>query len=245
MQAVILAGGKGRRLRPYTAVFPKPLMPLGDRPILEILIQQLAQQGINDIYIAVGHLAELVMTFFGDGRNLGVRIQYVREDTPLSTAGALGLLDGELQGTFLVLMGDVLTDLRFQDLVRYHHEQQAAATVSLALRKVELDFGLVDIGEDRNVVGWREKPILEYLVSMGIYALDSSVTRTVPRGVQYGFPELVLQLLADERRVRAYVHDGYWLDIGRPQDYETAIQYMEEHPEMFPSAQPNRTAPSD
>jgi NDP-sugar pyrophosphorylase family protein len=239
MQAVILAGGKGRRLRPYTTVFPKPLMPIGDRPILEILIQQLAGQGIHDIYIAVGHLAELVMTFFGDGSNLGVRIQYVREDTPLSTAGALGLLDGKIKGTFLLMMGDVLTDLRFEDLVRYHCEQRAAATVSLAPRKVELDFGLVEVGESKNVVGWREKPTLEYLVSMGIYALDSSVIPTVPRGVKYDFPELVRQLLADGQRVQAYVHDGYWLDIGRPQDYETANQFVEEHPEMFPPSKPN------
>jgi NDP-sugar pyrophosphorylase family protein len=245
MQAVILAGGKGRRLRPYTTVFPKPLMPIGDRPILEILIQQLARQGIHDIYIAVGHLAELVMTFFGDGRNLGVRIQYVREDTPLSTAGALGLLDGKIEGTFLLMMGDVLTDLRFEDLVRYHREQRAAATVSLAPRKVELDFGLVELGEGHNVVGWREKPTLEYLVSMGIYALDSSVIPTVPRGVKYDFPELVCQLLAHGQRVQAYVHDGYWLDIGRPQDYETAIQYVEEHPEAFPSGPPRSNAPSD
>jgi NDP-sugar pyrophosphorylase family protein len=244
MQAVILAGGKGRRLRPYTTVFPKPLMPLGDRPILEILIQQLAQQGIDDIFIAVGHLAELVMNFFGDGRNFGVRIQYVREDTPLSTAGALGLLDGKLQGTFLLLMGDVLTDLQFQDLIRYHREQQAAATVSLALRKVELDFGLVEVGQGQNVVGWREKPSLEYLVSMGIYALDASVIPVVPRGIKYDFPDLVRQLLADGRDVRAYVHKGYWLDIGRPQDYETANQFVEEHPEMFPSSLPNRSGVS-
>jgi NDP-sugar pyrophosphorylase family protein len=235
MQAVILAGGKGTRLRPYTTVFPKPLMPLGDRPILEILIQQLAQQGIDDIYIAVGHLAELVMTFFGDGSNLGVRIRYVREDTPLSTAGALSLLDGTLTDTFLLMMGDVLTDLRFQDLVRYHREHRGVATVSLARRKVELDFGLVEIGEQKNVVGWREKPTLEYLVSMGIYALDPSVIAVVPRGVKYDFPDLVRQLLANGERVQAYVHTGYWLDIGRHQDYDTASRYVEEHPEVFPS----------
>src|SRR5262249_10138717 len=145
MQAVILAGGEGRRLRPYTTVFPKALMPLGERPILEILIQQLAEQGVRDVYLAVGHLAELGSTLFGDGKSLGVRIQYVREDTPLGTAGALALLNGQLTGTFLLMMGDVLTDMRVQDLVRYHREHRAAATVALARRKVELDFGLVEV----------------------------------------------------------------------------------------------------
>ncbi len=238
MEAVILAGGKGRRLRPYSTVFPKPLMPLGDRPILEILIQQLAAQGVRDIYIAVGHLAELVTTFFGDGRKLGVRIEYVREDTPLGTAGALGLLDGTLKETFLLMMGDVLTDLRFQDLITYHRTQGAVATVSLAPRKVELDFGLVELDEGLGVVGWREKPTLEYLVSMGIYALEPSALSPLAVGVKCDFPDLVRELLEQGRRVQAYVHKGYWLDIGRPQDYEAANTFVEEHPEMFPMVVP-------
>ncbi len=233
MQAVILAGGKGSRLRPYTTVFPKPLMPVSDRPILEILIQQLAAQGIRDIHIAVGHLAELVTTFFGDGSRLGVRIEYVREETPLGTAGALGLLDGRLHGTFLLMMGDVLTDLRFQDLANHHRQHDAVATVSLAPRKIELDFGLVEVGEMQSVVGWREKPTLEYLVSMGIYALEPSALSVLARGVKCDFPDLVRRLIAERRQVCAYVHDGYWLDIGRPQDYETANRFAEEHPEML------------
>ncbi len=233
MQAVILAGGKGRRLRPYSTVFPKPLMPLGERPILEILIQQLAAQGIRDIYIAVGHLAELVTTFFGDGRRLGVRIQYVREESPLGTAGALGLLNGQLTGTFLLMMGDVLTDLQFGDLVQHHHQHQATATVSLAPRTIELDFGLVELGESETVCGWREKPKLEYLVSMGIYCLEPAALGALPPENKCDFPDLVRRLLENGRRVQAYVHKGYWLDIGRPQDYETANKFVEDHPEMF------------
>jgi NDP-sugar pyrophosphorylase family protein len=234
MQAVILAGGKGSRLRPYTTVFPKPLMPLGDRPILEILIQQLAAQGVRDIFIAVGHLAELVTTFFGDGRNFGVHIEYVREDSPLGTAGALSLLGGRLTDTFLLTMGDVLTDLQVDDLIRYHRAHGASATVSLARRVVELDFGLVELDGEQRVAGWREKPALEYLVSMGIYALEPSAVSLIPPATRCDFPDLVRWLLERGERVQAYVHQGYWLDIGRPQDYERANRFVEEHADMFP-----------
>ncbi len=222
MKVVILAGGKGTRLKPYTTVFPKPLMPIGDKPILEIVIMQLKSYGFDEVIIAVGHLAELIMTFFGDGSKVGVKIKYSREDTPLGTAGGLGLLKKELNETFLMMNGDVLTTLDFSDLVNYHKRNGAIATIALKKRDVKIDFGVVEIEDGNSIVEYKEKPKIEYLVSMGVYAFEHKVLEYIRPNEYLDFPDLIKKLISNGQTVKGYVYEGHWLDIGRPDDYEKA-----------------------
>ena len=228
MKAVILAGGKGTRLKPYTTVFPKPLMPIGDKPILEIVIGQLKSHGFDEAIITVGHLAELIMTFFGDGSKVGVKIKYSREDKPLGTAGGLGLIKQELNETFLMMNGDVLTTLDFSDLVNYHKRNGAIATIGLKKRDVKIDFGVVEIDESNNIVGYDEKPEFEYLVSMGVYLFEPTVLKYIRQNEYLDFPDLIKKLISNGETVKGYIYDGYWLDIGRPDDYERANMEIEE-----------------
>jgi len=226
MRTIILAGGQGTRLRPYTIVIPKPLVPVGDMPILEILIRQLAACGIRRLTIAVGHLAELIQAFFGDGRKWGVAIEYSIEDKALSTIGPLRLIPG-LAGDFFVMNGDLLTDLDYRKLMAFHKEQQAALTVACYWREVTVDFGVLRADADARIVAFEEKPRMCYTVSMGVYALNERVLPLIPEGRPFGFDELVAALLATGEKVSSYLHGGYWLDIGRPDDYQQAIQDFE------------------
>jgi NDP-sugar pyrophosphorylase family protein len=223
MKAVILAGGKGTRLRPYTTVFPKPLMPIGDKPILEIIIRQLKAQGHREILMMVGHLGELITAFFGDGSKFDVDIRYCKEEQPLGTAGGLSLIRDELDETFLVINGDTLTTLNFSDLIDYHKGNTAIATICLKKRQISVDFGVVEVDSSNNrIKGYTEKPTLESLVSIGVNALQPEVLEYVEPNKYLDFPQLIQNLLASGRLVNGYVFDGYWLDIGRPDDYERA-----------------------
>jgi len=220
MRAVILAGGKGTRLAPYTTVLPKPLMPVGDMPILELLVRSLARAGITQVTLAVGHLASLIQAYFGDGSAFGVSITYSAETEPLGTAGPLRLVE-DLDEPFLVMNGDLLTDLEFGAFVRSHTDSGAPATVGVYRRDVTIDLGVVETDDANRIVAYTEKPTHRFLVSMGVYVLDPSVLGRIPAG-RFDLPDLVAALLADDRPVNSYKHDGYWLDIGRPDDYERA-----------------------
>ena len=222
MKAVILAGGKGTRLKPYTTVFPKPLMPIGDKPILEIVVRQLKSHGFEELIMAVGHLAELIMTFFNNGSKYGVKIKYMREDKPLGTAGPLALMKEELNDLFLMINGDVLTTLNYSDLIDYHKKNGAIATIALNKRTVKIDFGVVELDDSKSIVGYTEKPGIEYLVSMGVYVFDPKVLRYIKPKEYLDFPDLIKELISNGETVKGYVYDGYWLDIGRPEDYERA-----------------------
>jgi NDP-sugar pyrophosphorylase family protein len=228
MKAVILAGGKGTRLKPYTTVFPKPLMPINDKPILEIVIRQLKSHGFDEVIITVGHLAELIMTFFGDGSKFETKINYSREDKPLGTAGGLGLIKQELNETFLMMNGDVLTTLNYSDLTDYHNRNGAIATIALNKREVDIDFGVVELDNDNSIVGYKEKPKIEYLVSMGVYIFEPVILKYIGPNKYLDFPDLVKKLISNGEIVKGYVYDGYWLDIGRPDDYERANREIEE-----------------
>ncbi len=227
MRAVILAGGKGTRLAPYTTVLPKPLVPVGDMPILEIVLRQLQRAGVNHVTMAVGHLANLLMAFFGEGDRLGLYIDYSLEDTPLGTAGPLALIEG-LEDTFLVMNGDILTTLDYAALVAHHRQRGAVATIAMHQRTVKVDLGVIDVDDANRLVGYTEKPSYDYLVSMGVYVFDPMVLCHVQPGLRLDFPELVWKLLADDQLVVGYPHDGYWLDIGRPDDYARAIEEFEQ-----------------
>jgi NDP-sugar pyrophosphorylase family protein len=219
MKAVILAGGLGTRLKPYTTVFPKPLMPIGESPILEIIIKQLKAKGFNEITLAVGHLSELIMAFFNNGSKYGLKIEYSKEEKKLGTAGGLGLLKNKLEDDFLVMNGDVLTGLDFSEFLEFHKKTGSIATIALNRRHVDIDFGVVELDENRTLIGYIEKPKIDYLVSMGVYAFNESILEYIPSHEYLDIPDLMKRLLSEGEKVNGFIHDGYWLDIGRPDDY--------------------------
>lgn len=222
-RAVVLAGGKGQRLLPYTTVLPKPLLPVGDRPILHRVLHNLRDAGFRDVTISVGHLAELIMVFFGDGQKFGLSIDYAIEDTPLGTIGPLAFIEN-LGENFLVMNGDVLTDLDIRKLWQSHLESGATLSIATHAREVRIDFGVLEHNADNRVTAFVEKPRMPYEVSMGIYILNRRCLDFVKKGEPFGFDQLVLALLAAGEVVRAYPHHGKWLDLGRPEDYEAAVR---------------------
>ena len=226
MKAVILAGGKGTRLAPYTKVLPKPLMPIGDLPILEILLRQMKRAGIDEVILTVGHLAHLMQAFFQDGEQFGLQIRYSYEQQPLGTAGPLSLVEG-LDETFLVANGDILTTLDLAALVQSHRQNGAVATIAAHHRQVKIDLGVIQVNGDDQIVNYIEKPTYPLLVSMGIYVFEPGVLGYVPHNQYLDFPDLVLHLLRAGERVVSYPFDGYWQDLGRPDDYEQAVQDFE------------------
>ncbi len=234
LRAVILAGGRGTRLQPFTANFPKPLMPLGDTPVLEVLIRRLIHYGITDITLTLGHLAELVKAYFDHRRQLAqqITLRYVEEEEPTGTAGSVGLVTG-LDDTFLVMNGDLLTDLDFDALVEFHREQKAMLTIATHARRVKIDLGVIEFNDDHQITGYLEKPETLYHVSMGIYVYEPGVLKYVEPSRYLDFPDLVLRLLAHEERVCAYPTDCLWLDIGRPDDYAKAQQLFSEKKDTF------------
>jgi mannose-1-phosphate guanylyltransferase len=222
MHAVILAGGKGVRLRPYTTTLPKPLVPIGDQySILEIVLHQLARHGFRTATIAIGHLGHLIRSYAGDGGRWGLTIDYAVEHSPLGTIGPLLNLRDRLPDDFLVMNGDVLTDLDFADLLTAHLEGRAGLTVATYPRQVNIDFGVLKT-RNGQVVEFAEKPTIDYRVSMGIYGVAKHVLDRYEPGLPLGFDELVLDELTYGNRPREYAFDGYWLDIGRPDDYDRA-----------------------
>jgi NDP-mannose synthase len=226
MKAVVLAGGKGTRLAPYTKILPKPLMPIGDMPILEVLLRQMKAAGVDDVILTVGHLSTLLRAFFQDGSQMGLRISYSYEESPLGTAGPISLVK-DLNDTFMVTNGDVLTTLSFSDLLRFHREQKAIATIAVHHRQQKIDLGVIEWGQDVQITGYIEKPTYDYMVSMGIYVFEPRVLEYIPTGQRLDFPDLVKKMIAAGEKVVGYVFDGYWQDLGRPDDYEMAAQDFE------------------
>lgn len=240
MKAVILAGGMGTRLAPYTTVFPKPLVPLGDRPILDILLRQLRHYGFTHVVLSVGHLAELIQAYCDrlatDPGLAGLDISYAREEQPMGTAGALSVIPG-LSGTFLVVNGDVLTTLDFRRLVAYHTESKARLTIALQPREARLPLGAVDVDEHMTVKGYREKPATAYLASLGIYVYDASALRYLKPGQPCDFPDLVHRLMEGGETVKGFVTDSFWLDIGNPEDYLRAQEeYAQRKADLLPAS---------
>jgi len=231
-RAVILAGGRGTRLRPYTVVLPKPLMPIGEYPILEVVIRQLANHGIGHVTLAVNHQAELIKAFFGDGSKWGVRIDYSLEDRSLGTMGPLRLIE-DLPQHFLVMNGDILTDLDYATFYADHVAAGELFTISSHHREQRIDYGTLEIDTDRRLRQFSEKPVMSYEVSMGVYMVSRDILQYVPAGEPYGFDQLMLALLAGGKTVRVKPFAGYWLDIGRPDDYAQAIEEFDSMKHRF------------
>lgn len=235
MHAVILAGGKGVRLRPYTTCLPKPLVPIGDQySILEIILHQLRWHGFDRATLAIGHLGHLIRSFVGDGSRWDMAIDYAEEKQPLSTIGpVLGFLE-RLPENFVIMNGDVLTDLDFGAFLEHHVATARPLTVATYRRTVHIDFGVLET-EGGEIVRFREKPNVDYAVSMGVYGVSRTTLSRYPVGQPFGFDELVLDLLAHGTNPGSYDFDGYWLDIGRPDDYDDAnARFNELKPHLLP-----------
>lgn len=222
----------GARLRPYTTVLPKPLMPVGNLPIAEIIVRQLSHFGITRVTFAVGYLHQLIEAYFGDGSQWGVEIDYMVERQPLGTAGPLAQLDN-FDEPIIVLNGDVLTDLDYADFHRYHLDQGAEVTIAAYKRRVDIDFGVVESDRLNNIFRYVEKPVYDFRVSMGVYAFSSSVIPFIPAETRFDFPDLVQLLLKQDRPTKIYPFDGQWLDIGRTDDYMNATEVFENNLAQF------------
>lgn len=228
MRAVILAGGKGTRLKPYTITLPKPLVPVGDEmPILEIIIRQLSKFGFDHITIAVNHMANLIMAFFGDGSRWGVKIDYSVEESMLSTIGPLTLIS-DLPDDFLVMNGDILCDLNYPDFYDYHLASGNDVTVGVYQRSSKINFGVLSYDEDRNITNFVEKPVYHFNVSMGVYCLNRRVIEHLPKGKPYGFDNLMIDGIKNKNSIGVMPFNGYWLDLGRPEDFDTANENYDE-----------------
>jgi NDP-sugar pyrophosphorylase family protein len=238
-RAVILAGGRGSRLGPYTTVLPKPLLPVGDRAILDVVVHQLRDFGFNDITLAVGYLAHLVRAVMQDGTHHGVTIDYHEEDRPLGTVGALATVDG-LDEPFLVMNGDILTALDYGELLDIHRQSGNLLTIASHRRVVRTEYGVLHLEEGgdeiRPITGYEEKPELPFVVSMGVYVMDPRALEYIEADAHLDLPDLVLRLLDAGEPVGSYLFEGYWLDIGRHEDYERAIlEYESLRAELEPS----------
>ena len=225
-RAIILAGGKGTRLKPYTIAMPKPLVPIGDMPILEIILRQLRKHGFNHITLAVNHMAEFIKAFFGDGSKWNIKIDYTLETKPLSTMGPLTLMDN-LPDDFLVMNGDVLTDLNYNHLYETHVQQRNTFTIASHKRTDTIDYGVLIKDNNNQLVKFDEKPSYEFLVSMGVYMVNKKVIEYIPNNTFFGFDHLMNLLIAKSELPSVYEYSGKWLDIGRPDDYEKATTIFE------------------
>jgi len=233
-QAVIMAGGKGTRLYPYSALLPKPLMPLGDMPILELLLRRMKNSGVTDVILAINHLGHLIKSFFGDGSQLGMTIHYCNEDRPLGTAGALGNMIDELDDTFLVSNGDLLTTMDLTAMARQHLATGCDASIGVFQRENKIDFGLIEFDDERRLCNYREKPTSVYYVSMGVYVLRREAVRPcLDFGEYLDMPTLLLKMRAANADVRCYHDDCVWLDIGRPDDFALAQSMFEGNRKLF------------
>ncbi len=231
-RAVLMAGGKGTRLRPLTAVLPKPIVPIGDKPILQILMEQLRENGFRDVTVCTGYLAELIMVVAGDGSKYGMNVSYHPEDKPLGTAGALGDIK-DLTDPFIVMNGDLLTTLSYKRMLEYHVQEQADLTIAIYQRDVKIDFGVVELDSDNGFTGFKEKPTYPMHVSMGVNVLSKGVLEHVAPNEYLDMPDLVKKVHESGGKVACFKDDCYWLDIGRLDDYALAQEHYEKNRELF------------
>jgi NDP-sugar pyrophosphorylase family protein len=220
-RAVILAGGRGSRLYPFTASLPKPLLPIGERPVIELIVRRLVGFGANRVTVAVNYLADLVESFLGNGSRFGVPIDYVREAIPLGTAGPIGLVE-PWTGPLVVTNGDVLADVDIQRLLDCHRENRATITVTTMVQSLRIDSGVITTDSALRVTGIVEKPTVEHRISLGVYVLSDDVAHLIVPNERLEMPDLVMKVVGDGKNVIAYNHDGFWLDIGRPDDFAKA-----------------------
>ena len=234
MQAIIMAGGKGTRMRPYTNILPKPLLPIGTNSILELNIKQLSDAGIDNIIIAVGYLGQLIETIIGNGDRFGLSIRYSYEHEPLGTVGAISMMRDRLEDDFYVMNGDILTDVNYSALKRFHLENNSDVTIITYIKKHKVRLGVLQINESI-VEDYIEKPTTDYCVSMGIYYMNKNIVRDyIEDEKQLDFPNLIKKLIKNDKKCISYRHDGLWIDLGTSQEYLSLIDDLEKIKVSYP-----------
>lgn len=231
-QAVILAGGKGTRLAPYTATIPKPLVPINEYPILEIILRQLKYYGVRDITLTLGHMANLIESYFGDGKRFGLKIKTSREKKPLGTAGPLSLLKN-ISDTVVVLNGDLFTTMNFKKMIAFHYKHRADATIGLYRQAVKQQSGVITTDKQSRIIRYDEKPTTLVNISMGIYIFSKAAIRMIPKNTYFDLPELINALIVAKKRIYGFQNTAEWLDIGRPEDYSKAIELFNATPSRY------------
>lgn len=231
MQAIILAGGKGSRLMPFTTSIPKPLVPVDDMPILEIVLRQLKHYNFTDIVLAVNHLAELIMAFFGDGKKLGLHISYSMEDKPLGTVGPLRLIK-ELDENFLLMNGDLLTTINYKDLFLNHLKHRNDITIATHQKEVIIDLGVLEVKDER-LVRYIEKPKYYFDVCTGIHIFNKNILNLIPKDKKMDIPEIMTKAKKCGKKIKCYRRNYFWLDIGRHEDYESAVKIFRDKKKLF------------
>lgn len=221
MIAVIQAGGKGTRLQPYTFVMPKPLMPVGESPVLEILLRWLRRSGIKKTIITTGYLGHLIRSLCSNGHNFDINISFSQEPEPLGTLGGLTLIKPELCETFITVNGDLITDLNLREFISFHRSHGGLITVGVTEKNVKLDLGVLDASEGI-VSNFREKPTIPFKVSMGIYCMEPGILELIPNGMAFGFDDLMHEMLDRKIPIHVFEHHGLWWDIGREEDFRHA-----------------------
>jgi mannose-1-phosphate guanylyltransferase len=233
MKAVIQAGGKGTRLQPHTLVLPKPLMPVGSWPVIELLLKWLRRNGVYHTYIAIGHLGHLIKSVCKDGSQWDMKIEYSEEKEPLGTVGPLNLIGREkLNKSFLMLNGDLITDLDLREFIDCHRQNKGLVTIAITEKNVQVDMGVLDV-RDGQMVRFREKPMMNFKVSMGIYCIEPDILDLIPKGIPFGFDNLMHIMLEKNLPVNVYEHNGLWMDIGRPEDFIKAQKTFSENHTSF------------
>lgn len=232
MQTVILAGGKGTRLNPYTSILPKPLVPVGEYPILEIIIRQLKKYGVRDLIVSTGHLAQLIESYFGDGCRLGVKIRYIREEKPLGTAGAIGIIRG-LEKNFIVMNGDILTTLDYRKLFNFHLAKKGIATIGVTRRLIKDEYGVIKINKALELENYIEKPTHAFHISMGVNVLSARCREYINKGESITMPELFLRMKKSKEKIYCYESKDFWLDIGMIEDFQIAQDEFSKNKRRF------------
>ena len=233
MQAVLMAGGEGARLRPFTHVLPKPLVPIGEISILERVLQQLSHCNFDNVIISVGYKAEIIMAVLGNGSRFNMDIRYHLENKPLGTIGALASIEG-LENDFLVMNGDICTNLNFRRFYETHIAQAAEATVGIYARQERIELGVLELdSQKKHIITFQEKPIYNFLVSMGVNAFNKAIVGIIPKDQYFGFDTLMQKMLKDGVKIHSYLFSGYWVDIGRPDDYDRLMIELEKNPNFF------------
>lgn len=232
MNAVILAGGKGTRLKPYSIAIPKPMLPLDDYPILEVIIRQLKIFGVTKVILTLGHLSSFFQSYFKDGSKLDIDIEYCIEKIPLGTAGPLNLVEN-WDEDILVMNGDILTTLNYNDIISYHKENNYAATIALSNRVVQIDYGVIETHGGGTLKEYKEKPEIRYNVSMGIYILNKIVLDYIPKNKKFDMPDLLLSLKKSGHEIGCFQTNCYWKDMGRFSDYDEATRDFQKDKSKF------------
>ena len=224
MKAVILAGGLGTRLQPYTTFLPKPMLPLGEKPILEHLVEWSKKNGIKSVVLCVSYLRKTIEDYFEDGKRFGVSIEYAVSNKPLATAGQLKTAEEFIDGTFVCMYGDSIFDFNLRNMINQHQQKKSFVTMSLYEYKTNLPYGVIETTKTGKVIAWNEKPEIKANINMGCYVMEPGVMDLIPKNIPYGMDDVIKKAMTKKKLIGSIVSKKGFLDIGNKASYKKANQ---------------------